>query len=65
MSQNRAGVYWSREEVDQRLRAIMRHIHDVCLETIRTYNLPAASYHDAANIAGFERVAVASGKQGI
>ncbi len=54
-SQNAARLPWSREEVDGRLRGIMRTIHDKCVsEMARDESL---DYIDAANRAGFRRVA--------
>ncbi|WP_144986121.1 NADP-specific glutamate dehydrogenase [Gimesia aquarii] len=58
-SQNALRLSWSREEVDERLKTIMREIHAQCV----TYGSKAKSeivnYVDGANIAGFVKVAEA------
>ncbi|HLV57373.1 MAG TPA: NADP-specific glutamate dehydrogenase [Natronosporangium sp.] len=56
-TQNAMRLAWSAEEVDQRLRAIMRQIHDECV----TYGERngAVDYLHGANLAGFIRVAEA------
>ncbi len=64
MSQNSARSNWSREEVDRRLREIMKRIHDACLETAESYGQPD-DYAAGANIAGFLRVANAMQAQGV
>jgi glutamate dehydrogenase (NADP+) len=56
MSQNSARLYWTREEVENRLKGIMQKIHDQC----RQYGKDAddnIDYLKGANIAGFVRVA--------
>ena len=64
MSQNARKMPVSREEVDQMLEGIMKHIHDVSADAAKTYgygyNLVAG-----ANIAGFLAVAEAMMAQGI
>ncbi|MGB0678788.1 MAG: NADP-specific glutamate dehydrogenase [Polyangiales bacterium] len=55
-SQNAQRIYWSREEVEQRLRDIMRSVHRRCVE----YGEEASghvNYVRGANIAGFVKVA--------
>jgi glutamate dehydrogenase (NADP+) len=47
---------WSREEVDGRLRAIMKRIHDTAHQTAQEYGHPG-NYCVGANIAGFVKVA--------
>jgi glutamate dehydrogenase (NADP+) len=64
MSQNGQRLAWSREEVDQRLRGIMRSIHRACAETAEAYGAPG-NYLDGANIAGFLKVADAMLDQGL
>jgi len=64
MAQNSMRFPWTREEVDQRLRVIMRGIHDACLEAAEQYGAPG-NYVDGANIAGFLRVADAMLDQGV
>ena len=56
MAQNYQGLSWSSEEVDRRLKQIMRDIHTACVETATRYNLPG-NYVAGANIAGFIKVA--------
>ncbi len=65
MTQNRMGVYWSREEVDEKLKDIMKRIHNDCLETIKEYELSDHNYMEAANIFGFLKVADAMKSQGV
>ncbi len=65
MTQNRMGVYWSREEVDEKLKDIMKRIHSDCLETIKEYKLDDNNYMEAANIFGFLKVADAMKAQGV
>ena len=64
MSQNAMRQFWSRDEVDQRLRKIMQEIHKSCLK----YGLrddQSVSYVNGANIAGFVKVADAILQQGV
>ncbi|CAL2081225.1 glutamate dehydrogenase [Tenacibaculum sp. 190524A05c] len=64
MSQNSLRLSWTREEVDQRLKAIMKDIHAACVE----YGTDETGYVDyvkGANIAGFVKVADAMLAQGI
>jgi glutamate dehydrogenase (NADP+) len=65
MSQNRIGVYWSREEVDEKLKNIMKNIHDSCVKTAEEYNLNQHDYLASANIFGFLKVADAMKAQGV
>ncbi|SDK75133.1 glutamate dehydrogenase (NADP+) [Maridesulfovibrio ferrireducens] len=64
MSQNSMRLGWSREEVDQRLKAIMKNVHKTCKETADQYGTPF-NYVNGANIAGFVKVADAMLDQGI
>jgi glutamate dehydrogenase (NADP+) len=64
MTQNRMGVYWNREEVDGRLKQIMKNIHDVCLKAAEEYEVPG-NYLEGANIFAFLKVAEAMKAQGI
>ena len=58
MSQNAMRMSWSREEVDQRLRGIMRQIHERCVE--HGYGDGGwVDYVRGANVAGFLKVAEA------
>jgi glutamate dehydrogenase (NADP+) len=64
MSQNSMRLPWPKEEVDQRLRQIMKNIHQTCLETATKYGAPG-NYMVGANIAGFLKVADAMMDQGL
>ncbi len=64
MSQNSMRLAWSREEVDGRLREIMKRIHQTCLETAQNFGTPG-NYVDGANIAGFMKVANTMLDQGV
>lgn len=64
MSQNSLRLSWTREEVDEKLKAIMANIHTSCL----TYGTREDGYIDyvkGANIAGFVKVADAMLAQGV
>ncbi|WP_147820031.1 NADP-specific glutamate dehydrogenase [Salidesulfovibrio onnuriiensis] len=64
MSQNSMRFNWTREEVDDRLRIIMKTIHKNCLDTAEHYGTPF-NYVNGANIAGFVKVADAMLDQGV
>ena len=64
MSQNSMRMTWTREEVDERLRGIMRAIHRECRETADAFGTPD-NYVNGANIAGFLKVADAMMDQGL
>lgn len=64
MAQASSRTFWSREEVDRRLHAIMKDIHRNCLEAADAYGRPG-NYMDGANIAGFLKVAKAMQDQGV
>lgn len=64
MSQNAMRLAWTAEEVDTRLRSIMRNIHENCLLHGRCPD-GTVSYLTGANIAGFVKVADAMMAQGI
>ena len=55
---------WTREEVDDRLRIIMKAIHKACRDAATAYSEPT-NYVDGANIAGFLKVADAMMDQGL
>jgi glutamate dehydrogenase (NADP+) len=55
MTQNAMRLTWSREEVDRRLREIMRSIHEQCVEYGQEDG--RVNYVKGANIAGFRKVA--------
>ena len=64
MTQNSMRLSWTREEVDNRLRMIMKSIHGACVEAAGTYGTPG-NYVNGANIAGFVKVADAMMAQGV
>jgi glutamate dehydrogenase (NADP+) len=64
MTQNSMRLPWSREEVDQKLHAIMKNIHKTCVETAKQYSTPG-NYVNGANIGGFLKVADAMLNQGL
>lgn len=64
MSQNSLRLSWTREEVDQRLRNIMKSIHQQCVKFGRDEN-GKVDYVKGANIAGFVKVADAMIDQGV
>jgi glutamate dehydrogenase (NADP+) len=64
MTQNSMRLPWERDEVDNRLRLIMRDIHDSCVRH-GTRDAGFVNYVDGANIAGFVKVADAMSAQGI
>lgn len=64
MTQNSSKLSWSKEEVDHKLRNIMRNIHQSCVK----YGTEAngfVNYEKGANMSGFMKVADAIMKQGI
>ena len=64
MSQNSMRLSWSREEVDARLKGIMKTIHKSALEASKAYDCEG-NYVAGANIAGFVKVAAAMVDQGV
>jgi len=64
MSQDALHLAWGREEVDARLKDIMKAIHQQCRETAEDYRTPG-NYVNGANIAGFLKVGGAMLDQGI
>jgi glutamate dehydrogenase (NADP+) len=64
MSQNAMRMSWTREEVDERLNAIMISIHDACFRTAEEFG-EHGNYVMGANIAGFIKVADAMLDQGL
>jgi glutamate dehydrogenase (NADP+) len=64
MSQNSMRISWPREEVDNRLKGIMKSIHKTCLDTAAAYGHPG-NYLVGANIAGFVKVVNAMIDQGV
>ncbi len=64
MSQNSERLVWSAEEVDEKLRGIMKNIHKVSVEAAAEYGL-GYNLVAGANIAGFKKVAEAMMEQGV
>jgi glutamate dehydrogenase (NADP+) len=64
MAQNSMRISWPRQEVEDRLRTIMKSIHKTCLEAAEKYGHPG-EYMDGANIAGFVKVVEAMMDQGL
>jgi glutamate dehydrogenase (NADP+) len=64
MAQNRMLLNWSAAEVDERLRTIVKNIHQNCLDVAEEYGEPG-NYLAGANIAGFVRVVDAMLDQGL
>jgi glutamate dehydrogenase (NADP+) len=64
MAQNSMRYNWLREEVDDRLRVIMKSIHKACVGTAERFGAPG-NYVAGANIAGFMKVADSMMDQGI
>jgi len=64
MAQNSMRLSWSREEVDDYLKRIMKSIHTASVEAANEYGTPG-NYVSGANIAGFTKVAEAMMAQGV
>ncbi len=64
MTQNSMRLSWSREEVDDRLKMIMKSIHQTCVDAAEQYGSPG-NYVMGANIAGFVKVVEAMLDQGL
>ncbi len=64
MTQNSMRLNWTREEVDDRLKMIMKSIHQTSLEAAEQYGTPG-NYVNGANIAGFVKVVDAMLDQGL
>jgi glutamate dehydrogenase (NADP+) len=64
MTQNSMRLNWTREEVDNRLKMIMKSIHQTSLEAGEQYGTPG-NYVNGANIAGFVKVVEAMMDQGL
>lgn len=64
MSQNSMRLPWTREEVDERLRMIMKNIHSTCVINAERFGTPG-NYVNGANIGGFLKVADAMIDQGV
>jgi glutamate dehydrogenase (NADP+) len=64
MAQNSMRLSWPREEVDARLKIIMKSIHKACLDAASEYGVPG-NYMAGANMAGFVKVVNAMIDQGL
>lgn len=64
MSQNSIRYSWTREEVDDRLKKIMKRIHRICVQYGKGQD-GYVDYKKGANIGGFVKVADAMISQGI
>ena len=64
MAQDSLRLAWPREEVDARLKQIMKAIHQQCRDTAEAFDVPG-NYVHGANIAGFVKVADAMLDQGL
>jgi glutamate dehydrogenase (NADP+) len=64
MAQNSMRLPWIREEVDQRLRLIMKSIHKTCVDMADRFGTPG-NLVNGANIGGFLKVADAMMDQGV
>jgi len=64
MTQNSMRLPWSREEVDDRLKIIMKNIHSTCVK-YGSKEDGYINYVDGANIGGFVKVANAMIAQGV
>ena len=64
MSQNSMRLPWTKEEVDNRLRGIMKSIHTTCVTMADRFGTPG-NYVNGANIGGFLKVADAMIDQGV
>lgn len=64
MSQNSMRYPWSREEVDNKLKGIMKDIHKTCIDTAERFGTPG-NYVNGANIGGFLKVADSMMDQGV
>ncbi|MBT8374189.1 MAG: glutamate dehydrogenase, partial [Deltaproteobacteria bacterium] len=64
MTQNSMRLTWTKEEVDTRLKKIIKSFHQSCLDTSAEYGAPG-NYLAGANIAGFVKVVNAMLDQGL
>jgi glutamate dehydrogenase (NADP+) len=64
MTQNSMRLAWTREEVDNRLKMIMKSIHTAASQAAERYGMPG-NYVAGANIAGFVKVVDAMMDQGV
>ncbi len=64
MAQNSMRLNWPADEVDRRLKIIMKNIHQTCLDASAEYGV-SGNYMAGANIAGFTKVVTAMVDQGL
>ena len=64
MTQNAMHLSWTREEVDAKLKVIMKNIHDTCVK-FGTDKSGYVNYVKGANIGGFVKVAESMLAQGV
>ena len=64
MAQASQRLYWTREEVDAKLKRIMSRIHTQCVDASNDFGCEG-NYVDGANIASFVKIAEAMTAQGI
>jgi glutamate dehydrogenase (NADP+) len=64
MAQNSMRLNWPADEVDRRLKMIMKNIHQTCLDASAEYG-ESGNYMAGANIAGFTKVVTAMLDQGL
>ncbi len=64
MTQNSMRLSWTAEEVDTKLKHIMKSIHNECLESAKEFGRKN-DYVFGANVAGFRKVADAMIEQGV
>ena len=63
MSQNSMRINWTRDEVDNKLKDIMKHIHEACVS--HGSENGSVNYVKGANIAGFIKIADSMLDQGV
>jgi glutamate dehydrogenase (NADP+) len=64
MAQNSMRLNWPADEVDRRLKMIMKNIHQTCLDASAEYG-ESGNYMAGANIVGFTKVVTAMLDQGL
>jgi glutamate dehydrogenase (NADP+) len=64
MVQNSMRLSWTRQEIDNRLKIIIKDIHKTCLDAAGQYGTPG-NYVNGANITGFVKVVEAMLDQGV
>ena len=64
MAQDSMMLQWTKEEVDEKLKRMMKHIHKQCIEVAEEVDTPG-NYVNGASIAGFKKVADTMIDQGL